>query len=396
MNGRKPRIGVLANTLEDGAGTEAGGLVHFLEVVKRWPWAEVVIFAPEEGRDAFTRRVPGAHFIAMPSWRRLARAKAPLFVFRALFGVLRYRELRACDALVATSQALPDTVPAALARGKRTMAIVHHIMQRAGRRDGPFLRNAVAFAAERLSLALVARTFGAVCCSSRLVASELRALGFRIPIAITTSGVDHMPAASPGGVRQGVAYVGRVHPTKGIDDLVRAWRLVVDRLPDKVLTCIGATDDPAFERELDVLIADLGLTQSVRKLGRVPDDVKVAVLHASSAFAFASKEEGWGIAVAEAMRAGLPCVTYDLPIFAEIFPQGRLAAPAGDVTSLAACLVRLLSDDALRGRLAREAAHLADTFSWQRAAEIEGDAVLGVIPGQADFVRIAQSVPRRP
>jgi glycosyltransferase involved in cell wall biosynthesis len=379
LTARRPRIGVLANTLESAAGAEAGGHVHFLEVVRRWAWADIVIFAPANDREALLRRVPGAAFVAMPSWDHVLKSKAPLFLFRAIFGIFRCRELRACDALVATSHGLPDALPAALACGKRCMALVHHIVRRAGERDGPFVRNTIAFAADRLSLAIVAGRFGAVACSSHLVASELRKLGFRQPIAITTSGVDHVPKPPAYGARGGAIFVGRLHPTKGVDDLVRAWRIVVDALPDQQLTFIGASDDVAFERELDVLIVELGLTRNVRKLGRVSDDERNAALYAASVFAFASKEEGWGIAVAEAMRAGLPCVTYALPVFDEIFPAGRLAAPVGDVRAFAARLVRLLSDDELRTRIANEASKLAEDFSWQRAAEIEGEAVRSVV-----------------
>ena len=72
-------------------------------------------------------------------------------------------------------------------------------------------------------------------------------------------------------------------------------------------------------------------------------------------------------------------MTYALPVFDEIFPAGRLAAPVGDVRAFAARLVRLLSDDELRTRLANEASKLAEDFSWQRAAEIEGEAVRSVV-----------------
>jgi glycosyltransferase involved in cell wall biosynthesis len=68
-------------------------------------------------------------------------------------------------------------------------------------------------------------------------------------------------------------------------------------------------------------------------------------------------------------------VTYALPIFAEIFPSGRLEAAVGDTDGLAQNAVSILRNDALFARLSREAAELAAEFSWDRAAAIEDKAV---------------------
>jgi glycosyltransferase involved in cell wall biosynthesis len=376
---RRPKIGVLANTLEGAAGVNAGGTVHFVEVVRRWSWADIVLFAPESAREALTKRVPDATFVSMPSWDGALRNRALLFLYRSFFGFGRWKSLRACDALVATSQFLPDVLPA-IVRPRRTLLIVHHLIASATERDGPYLRNLIAFAAERVSLFVASRTVGSVACSSLLAEAQLRALGFRQPIAITTSGVDHIPAFRENrGPRSGAVFVGRLHPTKGVDDLIYAWRRVVDAMPAEVLTLIGASDDATFEARLDALVVELGLEANVRKLGRVEDEAKVAALFEARAFVFASKEEGWGIAVAEAMRAGLPCATYALPVFDEVFPKGRVVAPIGDVAGLARNIVSLLGDDALNARLASEAAALAEDFSWQRAAEIEGECLRSLV-----------------
>jgi glycosyltransferase involved in cell wall biosynthesis len=380
MIARRPRIAVLANTLERGAGPDAGGHVHFLEIVQRWTWADIVIFAPESGRIPFLHRVSRAAFVAMPSCDGLVENKAAQFLFRAVAGLSMWKELRRCDALVSTSHGLPDVLPAIVFRRRRGLVIVHHLIDTAKHRNGPPVRNMIAFAAERVSLAIAARTFGAVACSSKLAAASLRNLGFKQPIVITTSGVDHIERPSGASApRTGAVFVGRLHPTKGVDDLVRAWRLVADALPEARLTLIGASDDREFERQLDALIAILGLRDNVLKLGRVPDDVKDACLYAARAFAFPSKEEGWGIALAEAMRAGLPAVTYALPVFDEIFPRGRLSSPIADVGAFATNLIRILTDDELHARLAEEASSLAEGFTWQQAADAEASALRALI-----------------
>ena len=58
-------------------------------------------------------------------------------------------------------------------------------------------------------------------------------------------------------------------------------------------------------------------------LGTVPDEEMPAWYHAADAFAFPSVSEGFGLAVLEAMAAGLPVVLTDLPVFAEYVRFGK-------------------------------------------------------------------------
>ena len=80
------------------------------------------------------------------------------------------------------------------------------------------------------------------------------------------------------------------------------------------------------------------------------------------------------------MRAGLPCVTYDLPIFEEIFPIGRLEAPLGDFATLGKRVIELLADEPARLRHAADALKLAETFSWERASHIAAEVFQEMLP----------------
>jgi glycosyltransferase involved in cell wall biosynthesis len=91
---------------------------------------------------------------------------------------------------------------------------------------------------------------------------------------------------------------------------------------------------------------------------------------AADALAVPSVKEGFGLAVLEAMSAGLPVVTSDLPVFREYLVPGRdaLLVPVGDVDGLAGALRAVLTDGRLRSALAGAGRVLVQRFTWAASA----------------------------
>jgi glycosyltransferase involved in cell wall biosynthesis len=91
---------------------------------------------------------------------------------------------------------------------------------------------------------------------------------------------------------------------------------------------------------------------------------------AADVLAFPSVKEGFGLAVLEAMSAGLPVVTSDLPVFREYLVPDRdaLLVGLGDVEGLAGALLSVLQDGGRRAALVRAGRAVADRFTWQESA----------------------------
>jgi glycosyltransferase involved in cell wall biosynthesis len=118
--------------------------------------------------------------------------------------------------------------------------------------------------------------------------------------------------------RQGqviVGSLGRMEAGKGFDCLIRAISIVQRHLPD-VLLLIAGHDLSGYRPRLQALIAKQGLAEAVRLMG-FQSDVP-SFLHALDAFAFASRSEGFGQVVIEAMAAGKPVVASRIPPLTEI------------------------------------------------------------------------------
>jgi len=156
-------------------------------------------------------------------------------------------------------------------------------------------------------------------------------------------------------------YVGAVTPRKGIELLLEAWIRHVQRHPDSHLVIAGPERtrfDPAhagYHARLEALREASGAPERVHFLGVVENVPEL--MRAADVLVFASRREGMGNVVLEAMASELPVV---LTPFIGLAPElGRpdvdylLAEP--DADSIASCISRLTVDPELRERIARSA-----------------------------------------
>ena len=115
--------------------------------------------------------------------------------------------------------------------------------------------------------------------------------------------------------------------------------------------------DRAHAAELAALRGRLGLGARVRLAGQIPTPDLAGLYARASVFALATRYEGFGIVLGEALVRGLPIVSCRTGAVPDTVPDqaGVLVAP-DDVAGLAAALDRLLTDPDLRGAVARAAA----------------------------------------
>jgi glycosyltransferase-like protein len=172
-----------------------------------------------------------------------------------------------------------------------------------------------------------------------------------------------------------ILSVGGIEPRKGSDTLVRAIAALKRAGRRPVHAVVGGHSFQDYRAYRDRVLASLPglglrLDDDVVLLGTVPDAELPAWYAAADVLAFPSTKEGWGLAVLEAMSAGLPVVASDLPVFREFLSPGRdaLLVPVGDPPALAAALAAILDDPDLAGRLRSAALATARRYSWARSA----------------------------
>ena len=184
--------------------------------------------------------------------------------------------------------------------------------------------------------------------------------------------------------------VGGIEPRKGTDDLVRA--LALCRRSTGLAPVLAVVGGHAFQdykayrdRVLDELPSlGLELGRDVVQVGTVSEPDMACWYAAADLLAFPSVKEGFGLAVLEAMSAGTPVVTSDLPVFREYLQDGRdaLLVPVGNVTALSAAIAAVLLDADLRARLVHGGTALAQAFTWPASARRHLE-VYAALPTQA-------------
>ncbi|MGC4932218.1 MSMEG_0565 family glycosyltransferase [Gordonia sp. DT30] len=215
-------------------------------------------------------------------------------------------------------------------------------------------------------------------CVSQAVADEVRN-GWGLHPTVIPNGVDYARFASAAAdtpaaearrdewrTRLGhyVLAVGGIEPRKGSIDLLEAYALLRRDHPDLSLVFAGGEtlfDYRDYRADFDRRQSELGVAPIV--LGAVDDAALPSLVAGCDAFAFPSIKEGFGLAAMEALAAGRPVVTRELPILREVF--GDVVTYAGDVGSLAARLDAALRGDHSRAEPGRA---LARELTWETAA----------------------------
>lgn len=226
---------------------------------------------------------------------------------------------------------------------------------------------------KRLSIAAIEAPIlahaAAVHFTSEEEAEEARRLVGRLRSAIIPLGLDAPDAASPEAVqrlrqrvggRRPVLFLSRLDPKKNLESLIEAFA----RSESLRATCalvVAGDGDPDYRTRCEEQARKAGVADLIHWLGHVEGDQKAAAFAIAEIFVLPSYSENFGIAAAEAMLAGLPCVlSPGIAITHEAHRAGAAEVGGPDPASVKIALERLIENAPLRrlqGERARSFAH---------------------------------------
>ena len=191
----------------------------------------------------------------------------------------------------------------------------------------------------------------------------------RLPIDMVSAGVPDELFAIERKPADFVLYFGRLDIFhKGLDVLLPAMAILLRNHPSLQLRMAGRGKDADVVR---AMAADLGISDNVTMLGAVSDEERNSLLSQAVIQLMPSRFEGFGLAAAEAMAAGVPLVAANVGSLPEVVdePRGGILVPSDNAEALAAAADDLLRNAEKREALSRSARESAKRFRWSAVAE---------------------------
>lgn len=167
-----------------------------------------------------------------------------------------------------------------------------------------------------------------------------------------------------------VLFLSRLDPVKNVEALFDAWTLVQMQVSEARLVIAG-DGQAEYTRSLRTRAEVLGIAQSIRFFGFADGAQKAALFRDADAFVLPSRHENFGVAVLEAIGAGLPVIVspeVQLASFINAHAVGKIVPSERE--PLAQAILDTLNDDLLRARCAERGPQLvAEHFSRERIGE---------------------------
>ena len=370
------------------AGSITGGPVRFHEVSRRW------LNLHSDTRQRLLTTPGGAQMLSgMGCEIPASIVRASLFLRREPFRAFRFwsyllsafsgrriaGQLDAPDVVITVSDYFCDIVPALTLKrrlpGCRWIAWIHHRELPPRERPGNRAVNTLTFKMQEWSLRQIARHADAAwvydTAAGDQVRERLRDFGMeagRIRIMRCGINLRQISEAPDPDKTFDAAMVG-VRPNKGMHDILPVWEKVLVQRPGTTLRLMGGMSGEAGvlaearRRGLGDVIVPFKPAG-----GFLPPAEYYAKLKEARILFAPSREEGWGMAVCEAMAAGLPVVAYDLPVYRRIYGDAFAAVPCFDAKAFAAAITRVLGDEAVFADLRQRGLACAAAYDWDAIA----------------------------
>ncbi|MBD1834041.1 glycosyltransferase [Cyanobacteria bacterium FACHB-472] len=234
----------------------------------------------------------------------------------------------------------------------------------------------------------------AIHCTCTGEAEDVRKFGIKTPTITLPLGVDKptISAEAKQKLRQiydipsttpVVLFLSRLHYKKRPDLLVYALSRLAAQKDDFHLILAGS-GEPNYITHLTNLVSSLGLSSRTSMTGFVTGEDKDLLLQGSDMFVLPSFSENFGVAVAEAMAAGLPViVTPDVQISPEIAAEKAGLVIKGEVEPLAGAIASLLNSPKQRSQLGENGRRLVSRrYSWPCVAQNLASAYSAILKEQ--------------
>ena len=165
-----------------------------------------------------------------------------------------------------------------------------------------------------------------------------------------------------------ILALGAIDPRKNTETVLRSFaRFKLQHICDVKLVVVGLPEK-GIEKYIQ-LATLLGIANEVVFAGFVTEEDLVGFYNAAELFVYPSLYEGFGLPVLEAMICGTPVITSPCGSIPEIAGDAALMVDPHDVDTIAAAMMKVMTDKEFHDNYVQKGKRRAELFSWQLAAE---------------------------
>jgi glycosyltransferase involved in cell wall biosynthesis len=187
-----------------------------------------------------------------------------------------------------------------------------------------------------------------------------------------------------------LVFVGRLRSAKAVDVVLDAFAIVHRQRPEAVLHIVG---DGLLLGTLKSRASRLGIRERVVFHGFMDEESKLQLLSRATLYLSASRFEGFGLPVVEAMAVGAVPVVSDIPAHRYIFQDRAVGYLTATKEEMAARSLELLADPARRAEMAAAGRELVEQmWTWEQVAARYRQMIDGLLSSRAQPLACSAAV----
>lgn len=187
----------------------------------------------------------------------------------------------------------------------------------------------------------------------------------KINIIYNAINKDKFKGIKKNGEQKVVLYVGRLSVQKGIDNLIKAFKIVSEKEDSALLYIVG--EGPELPNLINLSIK-LNLADKVIFLGRVPDEEIETLYSIANVFVMPSVSEPFGIVALEAIASNVPTIVSTQSGVSEII-RNTLKVDFWDTEQMADLILGVLDYNQINKEISKNAYRELENITWEKAAE---------------------------
>lgn len=313
------------------------------------------------------------------SWHRSTFGRSFSYIYLTLVSFLTVGSNNSFDYIYSSSDYFFDLIPCLLLKLKfrkcKLIGISHHHIDVPWKRKGSLVINTLVFLSQRLDFMLL-KFFDLVFVPKNfeggLIKNVLTQYGISgnsikgFQNGVNASFIDSVIVEDK---EYSACFIGGFRPSKGITDLVPIWKKVLEKQKGAKILLIGG-GSIEYENKIKEILSKEKLAENIILAGVVPQSEIFRKIKSCKIFVSPSYEEGWGIAVLEALACKIPAVVYDLPAY-EVFSDAIIKVPLGDTNSMASNIANLLENNFEYEKRVNLGYEIAKAYDWSKVVRSE-------------------------